>query len=344
MGLQIGEIIPKKEITIDSLNGKIIAVDAFNTLYQFLSNIRQLDGTPLQDSSGKVTSHLSGLFYRTINLLNKGLKLVFVFDGEPPKLKFGTKQIRDKVKQKAEAKYEEAKEKGDEFGMGKYAKQFIRLEKDMIEESKELLEAMGVPVIQAPSEGESQASYITNNGDAYAVSSQDYDALLFETPCLIQNITLARRRKLASGAYKTIHPELMELKQVLKTLEINQDQLICLGILVGTDYNPKGIKGIGQKNALKIVKEQKEPNKIFEFIVQSEKYEINFNWKEIFDLFKKPDVKKDYDIKFGDIDEDKIKDLLVKKHEFNESRIESAIEKLNHSKELMKQKNLNKWF
>ncbi len=344
MGLQISEIIPKKEIVIESLNGKIIAVDAFNTLYQFLSNIRQPDGTPLMDSKRRITSHLSGLFYRTINLMNKGIKFVFVFDGKPPELKSGTKQIRDEIKKEAEAKYEEAKERGDEEEMGKYAKQFIRLNKEMIEESKELLEYMGVPVIQAPSEGESQASYITKKGDAYAVSSQDYDSLLFEAPYLIQNLTLAKKRRLASGAFTAIHPEIIDLKNVLKTLEISQEQFICLGILVGTDYNPGGVKGIGPKNALKIVKELKKPNEVFEFIENSDRYEISFDWNKIFNLFKNPDVKRDYNIKFGKIDESNLKKLLVEKHEFSEERINSAIEKFYKNKEFMRQKALDKWF
>ena len=344
MGLQISEIIPKKEITIDSLNGKIIAVDAFNTLYQFLSNIRQPDGTPLMDSEQRITSHLSGLFYRTINLMNRGLKLIFVFDGKPPELKASTNLMRDEVKHKAEAKYEEAKDKGDEEGMGRYAKQFVRLNKEMIEESKELLEYMGVPVIQANSEGESQASYIAKKGDAYAVSSQDYDSLLFGTPYLIQNLTFSRKRKLASGAFISVNPEIIDLKNLLNILGINHKQLICLGILVGTDYNPGGVKGVGPKNAIKIVKEHKEPEKIFGFIEKSEKYVLDFKWKEIFDLFMNPDVKKSYEIKFKSMDKDKIKKLLVEKHEFNEERINSALEKSSKNRESLKQKNLDKWF
>ena len=344
MGLQISEIIPRKEITIESLNGKIIAVDAFNTLYQFLSNIRQPDGTPLMDSKQRITSHLSGLFYRTINLMNKGLKMIFVFDGKPPELKASTNMMRDDVKQKAEAKYSEAKEKGDEEEMLRYSKQFVRLNKEMIDESKELLEYMGVPVIQANSEGESQASYITKKGDAYAVSSQDYDSLLFGTPYLIQNLTLTKKRKLASGAFISVNPEIIDLKNVLKTLGINHEQLICLGILVGTDYNPGGVRGIGPKNAIKIVKEHKEPKKIFVFIEKSEKYTLDFNWKDIFELFNNPDVKKNYGIRFKAMNEHKIKELLVEKHEFNEERINSALEKLSKSIESVKQKNLDRWF
>lgn len=344
MGLQISEIIERKEITIEHLQGKIIAVDAFNTIYQFLTTIRQLDGTPLMDSRGNITSHLSGLFYRTTNLMSKGLKLVFVFDGKPPELKGTTTEKRENVKEEARKKYEEAKAKGDKEEMGKYARQITYLTDEMIKESKELIDALGLTSIQASGEGEAQAAFIANKGDAYAVASQDYDSLLFGAPYLIQNLTLSRKRKLASGASVTIQPELIELKHVLKSLDITQEQLICLGILVGTDYNPGGVKGIGQKTALQIVKQNKNPEKIFKEVSKEPKYEINFDWHEIFKLFEKPNIIKNYKIEFKQINEEKLRNLLVKKHEFSEERLNSALEKLKEHKDSMKQKALNKWF
>lgn len=344
MGLQISEIIPKKEILIESLGDKIVAVDAFNTLYQFLSNIRQLDGTPLMDSKGKITSHLSGLFYRTTNLMARGLKLIYVFDGKPPELKHATKLLREERKDIAEAKYKEAREKGEEEEMGKYARQFIRLDDEMIQESKELIEALGLPVIQAPSEGESQASFMAKQKDAYCVASQDYDSLLFGAPRLVQNLTLAKKRRLPSGAFTVIQPAIIELSDVLSKLDVNQEQLICLGILIGTDYNLKGVKGIGPKHALEFVKKFKTPEKIFEAVEKSEKYELNFDWKEIFSLFKKPEVTKKYCIKFKKINKEAIIRLLVRKHEFSEERIDSALKKLEIQQESLKQKGLGKWF
>ena len=344
MGLQVGEIIPKKDILIEDLQGKVIAVDAFNTLYQFLSNIRQLDGTPLMDSKGKITSHLSGLFYRTINLMSRGLKLVFVFDGKAPELKHGTHEKRESIKQEAERRYEEAKEKGIEEEMGKYAKQFTRLDSNMIKESKELIEALGLTAIQAPSEGEAQAAFISKKGDAYAVSSQDYDAMLFSAPRLIQNLTLARKRRLPNGSFVSIQPQLIELDNVLKTLDLSHEQLICLGILVGTDYNPGGIKGIGQKRALEIVKKHKSADKIFKEIEKEPKYQINFEWQKIFELFKEPKVTKDYSIKFKKVNEDALRKILTERHDFSEERINSALEKLEKQKETLKQQGLNKWF
>jgi len=337
MGLQIGEIVQRKEISLEQLQGKIIAVDAFNTLYQFLSNIRQADGTPLMDSKGRITSHLSGLFYRTTNLMSKGLKLVFVFDGEAPKLKYGIKEEREEAKKEARKKYEEAKKKGVEEEMGKYAKQFATLSEEMIEESKKLINALGLTAIQAPSEGEAQAALIAKQNDAYAVASQDYDALLFSAPRLIQNLTLARKRRLPSGAFVTIQPELIELDAALKSLNINHEQLICLGILIGTDYNPKGIRGIGPKTALQLVKKYKKSEGIFKALEKEQKYEINFNWHEIFELFKKPDVTKKYSIHFKKINEAEIKNLLIKQHDFSEERIDSALEKVQKQKAAQQQ-------
>lgn len=346
MGLNIREIISRKEIEISELRGKMVCVDAFNTLYQFLSTIRQIDGTPLMDDKQRVTSHLSGIFYRNINLLSDGIKLIYVFDGEPPELKYKTHEKRKEVRDLAEEKYEEAKQKQDLTSMKRYSSQTIRLNDEMLNESKELLEAMGIAVVQAPGEGEAQAAYLARiKEQIYASVSQDYDSLLFGAPILIKNLTLARKRKTYTG-WVEIKPELISLEKVLNSLEINLDQLICLGILVGTDYNPKGIPGIGQKKALEIVKKFKQPVLIFEEIAQriySLPEEDQFDWKEIFTLFKKPNVI-DVDFEFKKINKEKIKEILVERHNFSKERVEKQLEKLMAVKEKNKQKGLDKWF
>ena len=342
MGLQISNLVSKHEIQLEYLTGKIIAVDAYNTLYQFLANIRQHDGTPLMDSKGNVTSHLSGLFYRTINLIIKGIKPIFVFDGKPPELKFKENESREKLKVEAALKYEKAKQEGFEDAMAKYARQTIKLTKKMVIESKHLLEAMGIPYVQAPSEGEAQAAFMTMRGDAYAVASQDYDSLLFGATKLIQNVTLARKRRLSSGFFVHIQPEMIELDKLLNTLQISRDQLICLGILVGTDFNQGGVKGIGPKRALQIVREHKLPTAIFNDVAK--KYPIDFDWKAVFEIFKNPDVTKDYTIKFLKLDETKLRSILVGEHEFTEERIQNALLRLRKFAEQGKQKSLEKWF
>lgn len=335
MGLNIGEIVPRKAVSFSELKGETIAIDAFNVIYQFLSSIRQPDGTPLMDNKKRVTSHLSGLFYRNINLISEGIKLVYVFDGEPPLQKKGTNERREEFKEKAREKYEQAKSEEDVEAMGKYAKQLSRLNKEMIEESKELLKAMGICVVQAPSEGESEAAWITKHG-AYAVGSQDYDSLLFEGKRLIQNLTLARKRKTVSG-YVYISPEIIELEDVLNKLQINLDQLICLGILVGTDYNSGGVKGIGQKRALDIVRKNKQPYLIFEEVKKTKA--IEFDWQEVYELFHKPHIK-EVEIKFPKMNEDKIREILVNSHDFSLERVNNQLKKLKEGVEERKQKTL----
>jgi len=261
MGLQIGEIVPRREINLSELKNKIIAVDAFNAIYQFLSSIRQQDGTPLMDNQKRVTSHLSGIFYRNVSLLSEGIKLVYVFDGEYHALKGRTQENRASAKHDAQEKYEKAVEGGDIEGMRRYSTGFMKLDDEMIAESKELLEALGIAVVQAPGEGEMQCSKLVNDKEAYAVASQDYDAIVVGGARLIQNLTLARKRKTRNGTVD-ISPEIIEYEKVLNTLEIDSDQLICLAILVGTDFNPGGVRGIGPKKALALVKAKKYPVEI----------------------------------------------------------------------------------
>jgi len=346
MGLNIREIISRREIELAELRGKTVCVDAFNILYQFLSSVRQIDGTPLMDDKKRITSHLSGIFYRNIALLNEGIKLIYVFDGPAPALKVNTHKRREKVRGIAKEKFEEARKEEDLDLMRRYSGQLVRLDDEMIKESKELLEAMGIAVVQAPSEGEAESAYLAKiKREIYASISQDYDSLLFGAPKLIQNLTMARRRKTFSG-WTEVKPELIELEKVLNSLEINLDQLICLGILVGTDYNPKGIPGIGQKKALDIVKKYKQPVLIFESVeeqIMSLSEEDQFDWKEIFELFHRPNVI-DVDFDFPRIDEEKIKKILIDEHDFSQERVIKQLGRLKESKEKQKQKGLDKWF
>ncbi len=345
MGLNIREIIPRKEINFGDLKGKILCVDAFNTLYQFLSSIRQPDGTPLMDSKERITSHLSGILYRNIALLSEGMKLVYVFDGKAPDLKMKTWEKRTENRIIAKGRYEEAKQVEDLEGMKRYSSQFVRLNNEMIEESKELLEAMGIMTIQAPSEGESEAAYLSKiKNEVYASVSQDYDSLLFGAPKLIRNLTLARRRKTFSG-FVEVKPEIIELEHVFNSLDINLEQLICLGILVGTDYNPKGIPGIGQKRALQIVKKFKQPVLIFQSVeeqLMNLPEEERFDWQEIFKLFRKPETI-NAEIKFPKVNEKRIKEILVDEHDFSQERIEKQLERLREIGEQAKQKGLKDW-
>jgi flap endonuclease-1 len=336
MGLQIGDIVPRTEIQFKDLKGKIIAVDAFNAIYQFLASIRQPDGTPLMDFKKRITSHLSGLFYRNVSLLNEGIKLIYVFDGEYHVLKGRTHEIRGDAKAEMRAKYEEAVEEEDIDAMYKYSRGFMKLNEEMISESKELLSAMGIAVYQAAGEGEMQCAEIVKKGEAFAVASQDYDAIAVGGTRLIQNLALSRTRNTRSGKI-FISPEIIEYSKVLNTLDINSDQLICLAILVGTDFNPGGVKGIGPKKALALVKEKKYPVEIFKGL--EEQGRLDFDWKEVFEIFKKPNVSK-AKVEFPKLDEKKIKEILVERHDFSMERVENQLVKLRELKKESAQKRL----
>lgn len=342
MGVQISDIIPRKEISITELKGKFVAIDAFNTLYQFLTTIRQMDGTPLMNKDGDITSHLSGLFYRNIALLEAGIKPVYVFDGKPPELKAAEIERRKEAKRIAQGKFEKAKEEGDEEQMRKYGGRFVKLTDKIIEESKLLLEALGIPVVQAPGEGEAEAADLSRSGRVWAAASQDYDSLLYAAPYLVRNLTLARKRKTSAGIYVDVNLELIEFQDVLNKLQIDRDQLICLAILVGTDYNPGGVKGLGQKKALDLVQKYKYPVQIFEYVEKSN-YELNFDWKVIFQAFHEYKTNHNEEIKLKKPNEEHVREILLR-NDFSETRINSGLQKLRESHEEKKQKDLKDFF
>ncbi|MFC1728487.1 flap endonuclease-1 [Nanoarchaeota archaeon] len=340
MGVNLKDLSVKTETNYDFLKGKVFVVDSFNVLYQFLSSIRQRDGTPLMDSKGRVTSHLIGLFNRTTKLMKLGLRLAFCFDGKPPELKKKERERRANLKENAHKQYKIAEERGHIEDMKKYAQRTSRLSPEMINEAKELVRALGLPVIQAPSEGEAQAAYIVNKGEAYAAVSQDYDCLLFGVKRVIQNLTISEKRKMPSKlSYERIVPTIIETEKVLNEMGINQDQLIILGLLVGTDYNPGGIKGIGPKNALKLVKEHKDD---FEGLFKEVKWGeyFDFDWKDAFNLLKNMETTDDYELKWSDIDREKIIELMVTEHEASLERIEKALNELEKVNKEKSQKGL----
>lgn len=326
MGVKLTDLIERKPLSWESLEGKKLAVDASNVLFQFLSSIRQADGTPLMDREGNTTSHLMGLFTRIPNLLQKGITPIFVFDGKAPDLKEKVRKKRREAKSRAWEKYEQAKEKEDEQEMGKYAKQLSYLNKQMVEQSKELLNALGLPTVQAPSEAEAQCAHMAKKRLVWATASQDYDSLLFGSPRLLQNLTLAQKRKMAHGKFIYISPYLLELKEILEKLELNQEELIMLGILIGTDYNPEGIKGIGPKKALKHIQSGKKFDQI------CKELHANFDWKEIMDTFKHIPVE-DTAPKNPPFNPDKVKELLVEQHDFSMERVEKTITMIQKKKD-----------
>lgn len=336
MGVKLGKLLIKDEITFDNLKGKTIAVDFSNSAYQFLSSIRQPDGTPLMDSQGNVTSHLMGIWTRFSNLLSKGVKLVMVLDGEMPLLKKRTSQDRADKKEIAKEKYNEAVENEDTNLMSLYAKQTSFLTKDMVNESKELMSYMGIPIIQAPAEADAQMAFLCKNKDVWAAATSDVDPLLHGCPRTVTNLTLSQRKKTRSGSSVKTFPELVDLENNLKKLNISLEQLRILSIIVGTDYN-SGIKGIGPKKALKLVKETNNFEELFKTIG------CDYNWKEIYNLFDNMAIKKDYKLKFEKPNSEKIREILVEKHEFNLERVNKVLESLEHGTKSFEQKGLGAW-
>jgi len=343
MGLQFKELVVKKEISISDLKDKILAVDAMNMLYQFLTTIRSADGSALLDSHGNVTSHLIGLFNRVTSLMEQGLKLIFVFDGKAPEIKRKTWEKRSAIKKEAAFKLKEAEEAGNTEEMKKFASRTSVLSKEMIIEAKELISHLGLPIVQAPSEGEAQAAYMTKKGDAYAVISQDYDNLIFKAPLLVRNLSIAGKRKRAGKfAFVNVKPEIISLKEVLAELQLTFDQLVVVAILVGTDYNPGGIKGIGPKKALALVRET-PTDEVFEKVEWSKHYP-ELDWKEIFSTIVNMPVTDDYQLKWKKIQENELIEFLVKKHDFNEERVLAKLEKLKQESSKLAQKGLGNFF
>ncbi|PIN86542.1 flap endonuclease-1 [Candidatus Woesearchaeota archaeon CG10_big_fil_rev_8_21_14_0_10_44_13] len=343
MGTKLKEITLKKEISIEDMAGKRLVVDSYNVMYQFLTTIRMKDGSLLTDSKGNVTSHLTGLFSRSMNLMQRGVKLAFVFDGKAPLLKERERQRRRSIKEEAAKEYEKAKEEEDVEAMKKYAARTSRLTPEMVEDAKKLIKAMGMPVIQAPSEGEAQAAHIVRQGHAYAEISQDFDCMMFGVPRLIRNLTVSERRKLPGKmAFVEVKPELIDLEENLRNLGITQDQLIALCMLMGTDYNPNGIKGIGPKNALKLVKEHKDFSKLFSEVKWKEHFDLP--WEDVFDTIKKMPVTDSYDLEWKEPDRERLIRLLCDEHDFSLKRVEDSLEKLGKEKEKKTQKGLGDFF
>lgn len=341
MGVQLGDIAPKQSISLEQLRGRIIAIDAMNFLYQFLAIIRQRDGELLRDSRGRITSHLSGLFYRTSNLIEFGIKPVYVFDGEPPKLKHRTVEERRIIREEAEKGWVTALKAGDLEEARKLAQRAGQLTEEMINDAKTLLDCMGVPWIQAPSEGEAQAAYLVQKGDAWAVASQDFDSLLFGAPILVRNLAITGRRKLpGKDVYIEVVPELIELLKLLTELKITREQLVDIGILIGTDYN-EGIKGIGPKKALDLIKR-------YESIENLLRAELDIKFEvdplKVREIFLKPSVAQKYHLEWREPDPAKIIEFLCEKHDFSESRVQTGIDKLRKGSCERKQVKLERWF
>lgn len=325
MGVDLADLIPKTKTSIEELSGKTFAVDAYNALYQFLAIIRGPTGTPLMDREGRITSHLSGLLYRTTNLAERGVRLVYVFDGVPPTLKEMEIRRRRAVKEQAIVKYETALAKGEVEEARRYAQATASLKDMMVEDAKNLLTYLGVPYVMAPSEGEAQAAHMAARGDVWGAVSQDFDSLLFGANRLVRNLAISGRRKLPlREAFVQVDPETVSLGDALQQLQLTREQLVDLGILIGTDFNPDGFKGIGPKTALKFIKEHGS----IEAIAGSKPdFQPPPQLERIRHIFLKPDVRSDYALHWKEPDVEALVRFLCGDRDFNEERVRTAVSK-----------------
>ena len=323
MGVNLSDIVSAEQVELEDVAGQVVAIDAYNAIYQFLSVIRQPDGKPLMDQRGRVTSHLAGLLYRNANFLELGIRPVYVFDGMPHKLKARTIMERSERRNKAKREWEEAVEKGDYHKAFSKATQSSRITNEVVESSRILLNYLGIPVVQAPEEGEAQAAYMALKGDVWAASSQDFDSLLFGAPRLVRNLTITgRRRNPGKDQSKEVPVEIIILEKVLEQAKLSREQLIDVCILMGTDFN-EGVMGIGPKKGLKLIQEHGSLEKVMALL----QVEIE-NFQEIRDIFLRYEVMRDYRLEWMPPDRDKVMSMLKEQYDFSEARVDSALNRM----------------
>jgi len=323
VGVDLSDLVKPIPRSLEEFRGKVIAIDAFNTLYQFLAIIRQPDGTPLHDRHGRVTSHLSGLIYRTSNFVGAGIKPAFVFDGEAPRRKARTIHARSV---------------GDLPRARTKAMQTSRLTSEMVEQSRRLLDLLGIPWVQAPAEGEAEAAFMARQGIAWGVGSQDHDALLFGAPVLVKNLAITGRRKLPrKNVYVTVAPEEIHLDATLRDLRLTREQLVDVGILVGTDFN-EGVRGIGPKKALAGIRKHGRA----EGVLAEVGAEIE-GLDEVREIFLNPRVVPVSELAWRPADPERVKAMLCDEFDFSPERIDQALAKFEVSRVAASQASLDRF-
>lgn len=339
MGLNLKDLVEREKTNLESFSSRVVAIDAYNAIYQFLASIRGPDGQQLSDSKGRVTSHLSGLLYRNVNFLSLGIKPVYVFDGKPPSLKAAEIERRRQIKKDATVKYERAIIEGKMEDARKYAQQTTAMKDNMVQDSKHILNLFGIPYIEAASEGEATAAHLTNTGQAYASASQDFDSILCGAKRLVRNFTNSGRRKIPGrNTYVEVVPEIIRTQKTLDMLGLTREQLVDIGILIGTDFNPKGFDRIGPKTALKLVRQYSR----LEDIPQIQDQLGTIDFEQIRGIFLAPRVTAVDEITFGQVDYDGITEYLSERS-FSDERIRSTLNRLRRSIEKRSQ-NLDQWF
>ncbi|KAI4301640.1 hypothetical protein L6164_034899 [Bauhinia variegata] len=328
-----------KEHKFESYFGRKIAIDASMSIYQFLIVVGRSGTDMLKNEAGEVTSHLQGMFTRTIRLLEAGMKPVYVFDGKPPDLKKQELGKRNSKRADASAYLTEAMEAGNKEDIEKFSKRTVKVTKQHNEDCKRLLRLMGVPVVEAPSEAEAQCAALCKSGKVYAVASEDMDSLTFGVPRFL--------RHLMDPSSKKIPVMEFEVEKILEELNLTMDQFIDLCILAGCDYCDS-IRGIGGQTALKLIRQHGSIENVLENI-NKDRYRIPDDWpyQQARQLFKEPFViteEKQLDLKWTAPDEEGLLTFLVNENGFNSDRVTKAIEKIKAAKNKSSQGRLESFF
>ncbi|KAL3538369.1 hypothetical protein ACH5RR_001735 [Cinchona calisaya] len=328
-----------KEQKFESFFGRKIAIDASMSIYQFLIVVGRSGTEMLTNEAGEVTSHLQGMFSRTIRLLEAGIKPVYVFDGKPPELKKQELAKRFSKREDATEDLDEAKETGTKEEIEKFSKRTVKVTRQHNEDCRKLLRLMGVPVIEAPSEAEAQCAVLCKSGKVYAVASEDMDSLTFGAPKFL--------RHLMDPSSKKIPVMEFEVSKVLEELNFTMDQFIDLCILCGCDYCDS-IRGIGSQTALKLIRQHGSIEGVIDNI-NRERYQIPDDWpyQDARRLFKEPEVVTDenqLDFKWTAPDEEGLINFLVKENGFNIDRVTKSVEKIKAAKNKSSQGRLESFF
>ncbi|XP_064552204.1 flap endonuclease 1 [Drosophila montana] len=335
----IADLAPQaiRESEMKNFFGRKVAIDASMCLYQFLIAVRS-EGAQLATVNGDPTSHLMGMFYRTIRLLDNGIKPVYVFDGKPPDMKSGELAKRAERREEAEKALKAATEAGDDAEIDKFNRRLVRVTKEHSREAKELLKLMGVPFVDAPCEAEAQCAALVKAGKVYATATEDMDALTFGSCKLLRYLTYSEARKMPVKEFS--------YDKVLQGLELTSKEFIDLCILMGCDYC-ESIKGVGPKRAIELIKSYRDIETILENIDAS-KYPVpeNWNYKRARELFIEPDVAdaSAIDLKWTEPDEDGLVQFLCGDRQFNEERVRNGAKKLLKSKQAQTQVRLDSFF
>eukprot|EP00461_Guttulinopsis_vulgaris_P002547 UN02548 len=318
--------------------GRKIAIDASMCLYQFLIAVRQ-GGEQLAAEDGEVTSHLQGMFYRTLRLLDNGIKPVFVFDGKPPELKFNVElQKRAERREKAEEELKVAQEAGDQDEMDKLNKRLVKVNRGQNLEVQRLLTLMGIPWIEAASEAEALCAELAKRDIVYATATEDMDALTFGTPRLIRNLLAAESRNLPVIE--------ITLDKVLQGMGFTYEQFVDYCILLGCDYTVS-IPKVGPAKAFEMITDH---GNIADAIphLPTERYTVpkEFHYKEAAKLFIEPEVGDVDNIKFDWKlpDQEGLIQFLCGEKGFQEERVRSGIKRMLDSRKHMTQQRLENFF